>query len=152
MQSGVWYLVSSICYLRTLCLVTRFLVTRFFGDKRDRERVLLFVKELSLLKIDFGRTKAEMGCSSQKGLYYSFEILHGLLCNKNIRISMKYFFRNNLGTPLAPYKSQFWPENGEIWYNQLWRHVRRKISASADGGLSGGSRVRGHGSEDRHQR
>ena len=32
------------------------------------------------------------------------------------------------------------------------RNVRRKYSASADGGLSGGSRVRGHGSEDPHRR
>ena len=35
-------------------------------------------------KADFGRTKAEMGCFSQKGLCYSFGILHGLLSNKKI--------------------------------------------------------------------
>ena len=40
-------------------------------------------------KVDFGRTKAEMGCFSQKGLSYSFEILQGLLSNRNIRISIK---------------------------------------------------------------
>ena len=37
-------------------------------------------------KADFGRTKAKMGRFSQNGLCYSFEILQGLLSNKNIRI------------------------------------------------------------------
>ena len=37
----------------------------------------------------------------------------------------------------------FWPENGEIWWNWLCRHACQTISTSADGGLSGGSRVRG---------
>ena len=50
-------------------------------------------------KADLGRTKAEMGCFSQKGLSNSFEILHGLLSNKNIRFPMKNNFR---GPPLAP--------------------------------------------------
>ena len=35
-------------------------------------------------KADFGRTEAEMGRFSHKGLRYSFGILHGLLSNKNI--------------------------------------------------------------------
>ena len=48
-------------------------------------------------------------------LCYSFEILHRLLSNKIIR-------------------------KKNIWWNQLCRHACRKISASADGGLSGGSR------------
>ena len=48
---------------------------------------------------DFGRTKAEMGRFSQKGLCYSIEILQGLLSNKFIRITMKNKFR---GTPLPP--------------------------------------------------
>ena len=37
-------------------------------------------------KADFGRLKAKMGRFSKKGLWYSFEILHGLLTSKNIRI------------------------------------------------------------------
>ena len=40
-------------------------------------------------KADFGRTKAKIGRFSQKGLCYSFEILQGLLTNKNIRITLK---------------------------------------------------------------
>ena len=40
-------------------------------------------------KADFGCTKAKMGCFSQKGLWYSFEILHGLLTNQNIRIPVR---------------------------------------------------------------
>ena len=31
----------------------------------------------------FGRTKAKMGRFCEKGLFYSFEMLHGLLSNKN---------------------------------------------------------------------
>ena len=93
----------------------------------------------------FGWTKAEMGCFSQKGLCYSFEILQGLLSNKNIKIPMKKIFG---GFPLYPQSTLFWPEKGEIWWNQLCRHACRKISASADGGLSRGSHVRGHRSED----
>ena len=34
-------------------------------------------------KADLGRTKAEMGYFSKNGLWFGFEILHGLLCNKN---------------------------------------------------------------------
>ena len=36
--------------------------------------------------------KTKMICFSQKGLWYSFEILHGLLSNKNIRNPMKKYF------------------------------------------------------------
>ena len=43
-------------------------------------------------KADFGRTKAKMGCLSQTGLCYSFEILHGLLNNKNMGITLKKMF------------------------------------------------------------
>ena len=50
-------------------------------------------------KADFGRTKAEMGHFSQKGLCYSFEIFHGLLSNKNIRNPMK---KNIWGIPPTP--------------------------------------------------
>ena len=49
-----------------------------------------------------------MGRFSQKGLCYSFEILQGLLSNKNIRIPMK---KKKLGGPsLAPQKSRFWAD------------------------------------------
>ena len=50
-------------------------------------------------KADFGRTKAKMGRFSQKGLCYSFEILQGLLSNKNIKIPIKKNFR---GPPQPP--------------------------------------------------
>ena len=50
-------------------------------------------------KVDFGRTKAEMGCFSQKGLCYSFNFLHGLLIHNNMKIPMKNKF---WGPPLAP--------------------------------------------------
>jgi hypothetical protein len=40
---------------------------------------------------------------------------------------------------------------GDVWW-LLWRHVRRKISSSFDGGLSGGSSGRRPGSEDPHLR
>ena len=40
----------------------------------------------------------------------SFEILQGLLSNKNIRIPMKNKFR---GPPLAPTKSQFWADKSQ---------------------------------------
>ena len=43
---------------------------------------------------DFGRTKAEMGCFSQKDLCYNFGIFHGLLSNKNMKIAMKKNFRD----------------------------------------------------------
>ena len=43
-------------------------------------------------KADFGRLKAKMGCFSQKGLCYSFEILQGLLSSKEIRNPMKKIF------------------------------------------------------------
>jgi len=38
-----------------------------------------------------------MGCFSQKGLCYSFGILHGLLSNKNIRNPMKKIFGGKIG-------------------------------------------------------
>ena len=52
-------------------------------------------------KAYFGRTRAKMGRYSQKGFCYSFEILHGLLTNKNIRFQWR---RKNLGTPPTPLK------------------------------------------------
>ena len=48
---------------------------------------------------EFGRTKAKMGYFSQKGLFYSFEILHGLSSNKNIRNPKKKIFGES---PLHP--------------------------------------------------
>ena len=61
-------------------------------------------------KADFGQKKAEMGRFSKKGLCYSFEILQGLLSNKNIMIPMEKKFR---GHPLAPQKSRFWAEKSQ---------------------------------------
>ena len=55
-------------------------------------------------KNDFGRTKAEMGRFSQKGLRYSFEILQGLISNKNIRIPRRNFFGY---PPQPPKKAEF---------------------------------------------
>ena len=52
----------------------------------------------------FGWTKAEMGCFSQKGLCYSFEILQGFLSNKNIKIPMKKIFG---GSPIYPQLTLF---------------------------------------------
>ena len=75
-------------------------------------------------KAHFGWTKAEIGRFSQKGLFYSFEMLQGLLSNKNIRIPMKITFR---GPPQAPKISRFWADksrNGlflpEWFVLQLW--------------------------------
>ena len=48
---------------------------------------------------DFGRTKAKMGRFSQKGLCYSFEILHGLLSNQYIRNPMKKIWGDPPYTP-----------------------------------------------------
>ena len=46
-----------------------------------------------------------MGHFAQKGLYYSFEILQGLLSNKNIKIPMR---EKILGDPpLPPKKADF---------------------------------------------
>ena len=53
---------------------------------------------------DFGRTKAEMGCFSKKGLCYSFGNLHGLLSNKNVKNPMKKIF---WGSPLRPQLTLF---------------------------------------------
>ena len=47
-------------------------------------------------KADFGCLKAKMGCFSEKGLCYSFEILQGVLSNKNMKIPMK---KKNFGDP-----------------------------------------------------
>ena len=58
-------------------------------------------------KADFGRLKAQMGRFSQKGLCYSFEILQGLISNKDIKFSMKKKIR---GPPLAPQKNRFWAD------------------------------------------
>ena len=52
----------------------------------------------------FGRTKAEIGCFSQKGLCYRFGILHGLLSNINIRNQMRKIFG---GSPLHPQLTLF---------------------------------------------
>ena len=57
-----------------------------------------FRDPLAPKKANFGRTKAEVGCFSQKGLCYSFEMWR-LLSNKNIRIPMR---KKYSGTPLAP--------------------------------------------------
>ena len=56
-------------------------------------------------KADFGRTKAKMGRFYQKGLCYSFGILHGLLTHKNKRIPME---KKNSGTPHSPSKKLIW--------------------------------------------
>ena len=50
-------------------------------------------------KADLGRTKAEMGYFSQKGLFYSFEILHELLSNKILGIQRKRYLGNPPYTP-----------------------------------------------------
>ena len=55
-------------------------------------------------KADLGWTKAEMGYFSQKGLFYSFEILHELLSNKNIRNPKKKIFGES---PLHPQLTLF---------------------------------------------
>ena len=52
-------------------------------------------------KAEFGRTKAKMVRFSQKGLYYSFGILHGLLTHKNNRIPMR---EKKFGNPPTPLK------------------------------------------------
>ena len=70
-------------------------------------------------KADFGRTKAEMGYFSQKGLCYSFGILHGLLSNKNIRISMG----KNFGPPPpSPLKKPIWGGQKPKWA-QTWKKL-----------------------------
>ena len=45
----------------------------------------------------------------------------------------------------------FWGA-GKFFWRWICRHVRWKVSASVDGGLSGGSGVRRPGSEDPHRR
>ena len=52
-----------------------------------------------------------MGYLSQKGLFYSFEILHELLSNKNIRNPKKKIFGES---PLHPQLTLFGPENGKF--------------------------------------
>ena len=51
-------------------------------------------------KANLGRTKAEMGCLSQKGLCYSFGILHGLLSHKIRKIPTE----KNVGDPPSSLK------------------------------------------------
>ena len=55
-------------------------------------------------KADFWRLKAKMGRFSQKGLCDSFEILQGLLSNKNTRVRFPAapptFRAEGIGTPL----------------------------------------------------
>ena len=53
-----------------------------------------------------GRKKAEMGYFSQKGLFYSFEILHELLSKKNIKNPKKNIFWES---PLHPQLTLFNP-------------------------------------------
>jgi hypothetical protein len=86
----------------------------------------------------FARTKAKMCRFCEKGLCYSFEILHGLLSNKNRRIPIKKKIR---GPPLPPKITLFLPENGE-----------KADFDRFEGGPSRGSRVRRPGSEDPHRR
>ena len=50
-------------------------------------------------KSRFWRTKAKMGYFSEKGLFYSFEILHGLLSNKMLGIQRKRYLGNPPYTP-----------------------------------------------------
>ena len=52
-----------------------------------------------------------MGCFSQKGLFYSFEMLQGLLGNKNIRIPMKINFGD---APRPPQKGRTKAEMGRF--------------------------------------
>ena len=94
----------------------------FFGDYPSK-------------KADFGRTKAEMGCFSQKGLSYIFEILHGLLTHKNNRIPMGKKLRGPPRPP-PPQKADFGREkakmgpfsqkglcyNFEIFIGQFWAY------------------------------
>ena len=68
---------------------------------------------------------------------------------KNIRISMK---KKKFGDPPSPLQKPILTGKwGNLVKTTLQTHVP-KISASADGGLSGGFRVCGRGSEDPHQR
>ena len=77
------------------------------------------------MKKKFGREKAEMGRFSKKGLCYSFEILQGLLSNKNIWIPMKKKFR---GPPLAPPKKPILGGQKPKWavspINSYWSERR----------------------------
>ena len=50
-------------------------------------------------KADFGCLKAKIGRFSQKGLYYIFEILQGLLSNKNTGNPKKKYLGNPPYTP-----------------------------------------------------
>ena len=54
--------------------------------------------------INFGRTTAEMGSFSQKGLCFSVGIFHGLLSNKNIRNPIKKII---VESPLHPQLTLF---------------------------------------------
>ena len=80
-----------------------------------------------------------MGYFSQKGLFYSFEILQGLLSNKNMKIRMR---KKNLGTPPSPLKKPIfgrqkpkwavWPRRGchriIIFLHGLLIHKNMKIT------------------------
>ena len=66
-----------------------------FYTRRDCRRILNFCMGK---KADFGRKKAKMGRFSQKGLCYSFEILHGLLSYRKNNIPI----RKKIETPLPP--------------------------------------------------
>ena len=88
-----------------------------------------------------------MGCFSQKGLCYSFEIMQGLLNDKNNKISMKKIFG---GSPLFPPINPILTGKWENLEKSTLQAGVPKISSSADVGLSGGSCVPGHGSEDPH--
>ena len=57
---------------------------------------------------DFGRTKAEMGCLSQKGLCYSFEILQGLLSIKILRFHEKNIWGIPPISPMNPILTGKW--------------------------------------------
>ena len=46
--------------------------------KITMKKIILGTPPCPLKKANFGRTKAKMGRFSQKGLCYSFEILHGI--------------------------------------------------------------------------
>ena len=52
--------------------------------------------------------KAEMGYFSKKGLFYSFEILQGLLSNKNLKIPMKKIFGGSPPAPISPILTGKW--------------------------------------------
>ena len=77
-----------------------------------------------LKKADFGCLKAKMGCFSEKGLCYSFEILQGLLGNKNMKIPMKKIS----GTPFTPLKKPILGgkgRNGLLSNKNIWNPMKK---------------------------